>query len=182
MSRMVKAFLVVFMMVLVAGSAYAQDAGKSNVRVIHGTFTSETGETVDFKVPEGRALILKNKAQNLSYRLVPQIVDNDQVVFRVVERARGREEARQEVERFELSLGDAPRQGILVPFALAFTGISSKNTVDRPGRTAEAAAVGGGSCCVQCGGWEVCCEPSAGWCCSISSSCGSSCNVCNAET
>jgi hypothetical protein len=181
MSKLAKIFLAFFAVSLMTYAAYALEPERSTVRVIHATFTNEAGQTIDFKVPEGRGVIVKNREKNLAYRLVPRIVDEQRVVFRVME-LNGRKGAANEVETFELALGDEPRPGVLVPFALGFTGISTRSTVQKPDRIpTKQTAVAGGSCCVQCGGWEVCCEPSAGWCCEISSSCGSSCSVCNAE-
>jgi hypothetical protein len=178
MFKTTKIFLAVFAMVLMTHAVYAQEPGKSTIRMVHGTFTSETGQTIDFRVPEGRAVIVKNKELGVSYRLVPQIIDEENVAFKVMTLAQGRKAAK-EVERFDLAMGEQPQVGITVPFALAFTGISTRSIVDKPNRVTSQ-LVAGGSCCVQCGGWEVCCEPSKGWCCDISSSCGSSCSVCNA--
>jgi hypothetical protein len=178
MVKITRIFLVVFAMVLMTQVAYSQEPEKSTIRVVHGTFTSETGQTIDFRVPEGRAVIVKNKELGVSYRLVPQIIDEENVAFKVMTLAQGRKAAR-EVESFDLGMGDQPRTGITVPFALSFTGLSTRSIADKPNRVI-AQMVAGGSCCVQCGGWEVCCEPAAGWCCDISSSCGSSCSVCNA--
>jgi hypothetical protein len=179
MSKLAKIFLAFFAMSLMTYAAYALEPERSTVRVIHGTFTNETGQTIDFKVPEGRAVIVKNREKNLAYRLIPRMLDEQRVVFRVME-LNGRKGVSDEIESFELTLGEEPRPGILVPFALAFTGTSTRSTVEKPDRAMTKLAVAGGSCCVQCGGWEVCCEPAAGWCCDISSSCGSSCSVCNA--
>lgn len=180
MFKTTKIFLVVFAMTLMAQAAYSQEPGKSTIRVIHGTFTNETGQTIDFKVPEGRAVIVKNKQLGLSYRIVPQILDEQNVTFKVMAIGQGRKAAT-EVEEFDLLMGSEPRVGVKVPFALGFTGISTRSVAEKPNRvTTQLVAPGGGSCCVQCGGWEVCCEPAAGWCCEISSSCGSSCSVCNA--
>ncbi len=185
MSKVSRVALAVLVTLLASSSALVLGAEKPvKVRVIHAVFTSETGQSIEFRVPEGRGVRVKSVDGSVTYRLVPKILSGDRVLFTVLEVSS--ETVFRPVDEIETSLDNQNRKGSLLPFSLGLKGIRLETLSPRGRATAQeksvvSDAVAAGSCCVQCGGWEVCCEPAGGWCCDISSSCGSSCSVCNSK-
>jgi hypothetical protein len=179
MSKTARCLLLVVAMILLVGPAFAIDPSRlAQVRVIHGVFSAETGQQIAFRVPEGGALVIKNK--DVTYHLVPKILSDDRVQLKIVEPGMAGAKAAREVAVFDLEVGGRMASRPLVPFSLGVTSIKPEKLMRAP-MNEKAAAVGGSGCCVTCGGWEVCCYPGAGWCCTIDSSCGSSCGACNLE-
>jgi len=163
---------------LFVGPALAVDSSRlQQVRVIHGVFAAETGQKMDFKLPEGGALVIKNK--NVTYHLVSTIVGDDRVQLKVVRPGIAGEKAR-EIAVFDIEVGGRMTASPLVPFSLGVSSVKPEKMLRAP-VLEKAAAAGGSGCCVVCGGWEVCCYPGSGWCCTIDSSCGNSCGACNLE-
>jgi len=166
---------------------FTHQAEAASVRSIKGVFISDTGERTEFNATEGRALIIQNAEKGLKYRMVPEVIGKDRVVFKLFDANMPAAQA-QQVDAIELKTDGQMRSSIGVPFALAVLGVEEKASKaegfaqPKPGDMSAQKALpgGGGSCCVSCGGWTVCCEPAPGWCCTVSSSCNNSCTACSA--
>jgi len=168
--------LIVAAVLLFVGPTFALDSSRvAGVRVIHGVFAAETGQMVDFKVPEGGRVVIKNK--HVTYHLIPTILDDGRVQLKIVNPGVPGAKSMREIAVFELEIGGGMVSNPLVPFSLGVTSIKPETLLRAP---VDKAAGTGTGCCIICGGWEVCCYPASGWCCTINSSCGSSCGACNA--
>lgn len=177
MSKTSKCLLLLVATTLLAvGPVLAADSSRAvQVRVIHGVFAAETGEKVAFRVPEGGTVVIKSK--DVTYHLIPQILNDGQVQLKLVEPALHAKAAR-EIAVFDLQVNGKMVSRPLVPFSLGVTSIQPEKVMRAPVLD-KAVAIGGSSCCITCGGWQVCCYPASGWCCTLDSSCGNSCTSCN---
>jgi hypothetical protein len=168
--------LSVVAILLFVGPTLAVDSSRlQQVRVIHGVFAAETGQKVEFRVPEGGTMVIKNK--NVTYHLVPTILSDDRVQLKIVNPGLASAKAR-EIAVFDIEVGGQMTANPLVPFSLGVTSVKPEKMLRAPVMEKEA-AIGGSGCCIVCGGWQVCCYPASGWCCTLDSSCGNSCGACN---
>ena len=175
-------FLMILSMIFITSPSSAVDLEKpARIRIIHGVFADGT-EQINFSIPEGKGLILRNRETNTTYRLVPEKVNGNRVDFAVLDFA-----SEQVVSRFYLGLDGKLRNSEGLSFSLGLTGVSVENTAKNPRSRLEKSTTpesGGlttqGSCCVGCGIWEVCCYPSSGWCCDLECVGGDTCSACTA--
>lgn len=180
MSRRPVLILMILSMIFMASPSIAVDLEKpTEVRIIHGVFADGT-EQINFSIPEGKGLILRNREDNTTYRLVPERVNKDRVDFAVIDFA-----SDQVIARFNAGLDGKLRNSEGVSFSLGLEGVSIEKTAKTPrsrlqkSTTSESGEISAqGSCCVGCGRWEVCCYPSPGWCCDLECIGGDTCSAC----
>jgi len=159
----------------------AQKPQARSVKVFTGTFVNPLGGSHRFQVADGGYINIKNKKDDLYYRLsartgkdgtsevtLQQYVDAE-YSFVVAE------------DRQVVSLDGQARETSIAPFRFSLDGQRMARAEYRQGPVPFSMI--GGFCCIDCGmGWEVCCEVmilEPGWlaCCSIDTPCAW-CEVC----
>jgi len=157
-------------MLFVAGSASAA----SSKQLIHMTVYAETGESAALRALDGQALHASNDALKQAYRIVPEVVGEDVVRFKIYDEYDVATAA--PIEVIEARADGQIHQGFRAFFKVAVTSIDTMAVDVGPleARTVDNNA----TCCVTCGGWRYCCTPRPGYCCTISTSCNLACRAC----
>ena len=164
------------LLVLGSGAALAQLDSQNSVDV---SLATGDGETIDFSLAVGGAVVIDDSQKGLSYRLSLADARHDGADLRLEHfDANGEKSWAEDFVSLPIdgSFGSLGASELSV----AVTGVTLSATAPMKG-LADAASddpLVRASCCVTCGRWTVCCTPAPGWCCTVNSSCGESCTAC----